>query len=489
MRRGFTLVEIMISVAMALVLITGIVAVFNVSANTISTGQATSGIMRSQRSAFSTLRTDFEGYVSDSTTGIAPSTEAPFLIIHAEKWLAFADLADQQADADTLPGTDDLDGDGAYTSAGEDVTAAGNQYHYNRRNHRLDVLGFFSKGLFRRQTGQTPPTTPVPPNPNETFVTDQSSVSAYIWLGHLQMPGNDGSYYYPTDSAVANDLNRHAHQWSLGRVVLPIAPKDPMTLRILDKTGTSQVFVEHEPARIMSPFSWDSFVGVQVDGEVRGNLIMSFRDSSGSERAFYDLADAPSTYRTSVANWITAVDPIDWWRKVLYADIANPPVGRFGASNSVPKPANSGHTSMTVPHFLPNCTQFIVEFAGDFCAQDAAGVPTAGTGPDGTVDFVIDSSGPEPVRSIRFYGLQRDLNVDGTPEVVPVSVFHPTQPNLAIFERVVSADVYSCVWGTDAFDTLPIAIKPTLIRVTVQIVDKNGKLPDGLTQEFIFRVR
>jgi len=503
-RRGFTLTEIMISLALALILIIGINQVFSISATTISTGAGQLEMMRGHRAAFSTMRTDFEGFQSDASTGIVPTTETSFLLIHNEKRLAYRDQQDDDLDPNAID-TVDLNEDGVITPSvvvgpdtiwtGEDVSVAtGNQYVYNRRNHRTDVIGFFSKGSFRRQTGQVPPG-----GGDEYFVTDQGSDRAYIWYGHLRVANNIGSglptLYHPAEADASatdrNDNNRYARQWALGRVVLPMIPKNPITARILDSNNVSQIYIDQEAGRSMSPFSWDSLVGSPPDTDARGTLQAAYFTSAGAQLAFYDLADAEiSAHRAAVVGWSAGT----WWQNVLYENLTGLPVGRFAADRYVGRPANSGHTSMTVPFFVDGCTQFFVEFAGDFVDQSATGTITnAAQGTDG-IDFYVPSTG---IRGIRWYGLQRDVDGNGistagtSPDVAPVQVFGATPRT---FERSVTANEYSCVWGPviGEFENPAAAAphnRPILVRITIQVVDKNARVPDGLTQEYIFKVK
>jgi len=62
---------------------------------------------------------------------------------------------------------------------------------------------------------------------------------------------------------------------------------------------------------------------------------------------------------------------------------------------------------------VPGCTQFIVEFAGDYVAQDGTTGITKGNYPDGNIDYRVDDS--SGLKSIRWYGLPRD--VDGSGQV------------------------------------------------------------------------
>jgi hypothetical protein len=98
-----------------------------------------------------------------------------------------------------------------------------------------------------------------------------------------------------------------------------------------------------------------------------------------------------------------------------------------------------------MPVLLQNCSQFAVEFAGDYLTQDndqyfPPGTPNANQpnpdwgrikriGPDGVVDYVVDHSAVTASNynvssKIRWYGLPRDTNGDrrSFPAMLPIPV-------------------------------------------------------------------
>jgi hypothetical protein len=128
-------------------------------------------------------------------------------------------------------------------------------------------------------------------------------------------------------------------------------------------------------------------------------------------------------------------------------------ITRFHCMPTITRPIDEKQLSMTAPYFLGHCTQFIVEYAGDFLNQqeydpgnpdplikiappgavigaasyidskDSNDPPTIYTGQtDGKIDYIVDTSADlndppnDPtkwVRRIRWYGLPRDVNGDG----------------------------------------------------------------------------
>ena len=97
-------------------------------------------------------------------------------------------------------------------------------------------------------------------------------------------------------------------------------------------------------------------------------------------------------------------------------------------------PINSKSVSQRQNLLADSCSQFIVEFAGDFVTQDNLGTPdyTRPPQPDGVLDFYVDASG---LRHTRFYGLPRDVDGDrsipgyndvrriNSPDIIPVADF------------------------------------------------------------------
>src|SRR4051794_3120638 len=65
-RGGFTLIEVMISVALVLLLTYGVAQVFKMSSETIGAQTAIGGMVRDHRAAVNTLTEDFRNCVNDS---------------------------------------------------------------------------------------------------------------------------------------------------------------------------------------------------------------------------------------------------------------------------------------------------------------------------------------------------------------------------------------------------------------------------------------
>ena len=195
---GFTLIELMVSIALVLILILGINQVFKIASDTVNVGQAMSGAAREDRGIQGTMYPDVQNMVL---------ADAPFFIIRSRVQPAFRSRADEQADRDGDPYTIDVDGnnkEGEANIPGEKIGAL----TYTSRNHRLDRLMFFSNYHYRRQTGATP----------TQLISDMSSNEAYIWYGHLSLGRNNPKvpldFFQPGEAdrspTVKNDNNRYA---------------------------------------------------------------------------------------------------------------------------------------------------------------------------------------------------------------------------------------------------------------------------------------
>jgi len=136
-----------------------------------------------------------------------------------------------------------------------------------------------------------------------------------------------------------------------------------------------------------------------------------------------------------------------WWQPVVYRQRPalppiNSPVVRFDCNPRIAKPITSESMAKMMPVLLNNCSQFAVEYAGDFITQDNDqyvlqngvlvqnenwGNATA-LGPDGVIDYVVDhskvtSNDYNVGASTRWYGLPRDTakapsEINGGPPVI-----------------------------------------------------------------------
>ena len=186
--------------------------------------------------------------------------------------------------------------------------------------------------------------------------------------------------------------------------------------------------------------------------------------------------------------------------------------------------------------FLANCSQFAVEYAGDFVTQvkaDPYGATpaerqppdegrVASNEPDDVLDFV---KAPDGAVNVRWYGLPRDANGDGRIEggggrgqsnrltdVVPLrdvrrtaSVRKTGERDEAPFERMTDEKgrqrlpfpaggdyagsmpegaTYVVAWGPDTAGSP----RPLMLRIVFALDDPSGRLSEAQTYEYVVRL-
>src|SRR5262245_24209037 len=94
LRLAFTLVELMISIALMLVLMLGVNYIFSSVGKATGAGQAMSRITREAQSTQAVMSRDF---------GAADMRNAPFVILRSRRVAAFRDQQDRLNDSDYVP--------------------------------------------------------------------------------------------------------------------------------------------------------------------------------------------------------------------------------------------------------------------------------------------------------------------------------------------------------------------------------------------------
>jgi hypothetical protein len=207
------------------------------------------------------------------------------------------------------------------------------------------------------------------------------------------------------------------------------------------------------------------------------------------------------------------------------------------------RPLRADTMAQTVPVFVRGCTQFIVEYAGDYLDQSGdpnnGGFTPADTAfskppkTDGVIDYVLVNG----ARRTRWYGAPRNIDFSddkpGQPmirgtgrsglmlDVVPLrdvlgSVGIKVDPQTFI-ERdidnrlqpqanyaaiagnpprtgnmtstVIGTDLkeYVAAWGPDQLGR-GSAYRPRLLRITVVVDDPGGRMSEGQTYEYVFKL-
>lgn len=524
---AFTLTELLISIAVALIMILGVNQIFKSTAATVGAGQAISSGVRDARVVQNALQDDFNKFASD----------AGILVIRTEQRYAFRNATDKLGDSDGKPFTLDLAGGANVSIPPQKV---------NNRSHRLDRIGFFTRGAYSRQTALDNS------NANNTsFASPMTSSEAWVWYGHLAIPSqwlinpqqNTLDLYNPGDDKSGNTNNFYASDWVLGRVATLLAP-----------------------GNLPSPVQSDPW----LDGDPRFTSLdpLICNKTQTSDHSYFRLCDCPiDVAHTSIRDYIQKIannSNIDWYNPIIGFDPTQigkeDRSGEYWHAGSPYIPSMPSGQHRILPLFSDyasfcmtrGCSQFIVEYAGNYLhQQNDPGQPNygqiTGDGPDPDprhkVDFIVerDAVGKiiAPAR-VRWYGFPRDTNGDGrinyldvlplrdmrltkSPEVferipstaanplagpnspaIPSSVnaFPPAPPSpgapdqpkfdymgMPLFFGYVPPltsvpPAYVCAWDATMIDKLP-----KMIRITIAIDDPNGRLADPQVFEYVFNLQ
>ena len=476
---GFTLVELLVTVAIVAVLMAGIASVFGIASETIKVAQSVSKNTRGIRALQTTLEGDLANYAPD----------AP-LVIRSARTAAFRNAADEQADRDYQQfktsahstrdrriRTANLDND--FTNG---VGGLGDEFFYPRflygeRNFRLDRLTFFMRGDFRRQTGN-------PGNPG-ALVSDFTADQALVAYGHLRQPnlgavagdslddytagsnpdpghGKFDTANVPDDRNIvngrANNNNFYASDWILGRARWLMAEPEPVSsgeLRVLSD-NRSLTDAQRVQTYYGRPFT---VIDNSIANRDKSKLfpLQSVADTFMSDPNFpadglnvysaFDGGDSDPFIRPDEDSLVNATRddlmPIQTGRyDVIGASIET--IGRDlerhvrlqpVAGNGTPiwwfthfmnfrvqgypqpaRPLDARSFARTVPVMLESASHYAVEFAGDFLTQ--YNVPTDTT-----------STAASPL----VYGDVTNLEPDGVLDYVVADVGGPTQTKYTRF--------------------------------------------------------
>ena len=553
---AFTIIEVLISIAIALLLILGINQVFSIAQQTSGAGTTALGQVESARAAQAILQGDF----NNAVTG----PDSPGIVIVSEPVYAYRNRQDLLSNRSTAANAVQFINDpvNANNSTGiqQSLTAT------NSRVHRIDRIMFFTRGTMPRQTADSP-----------GFVSSTAWLESFVWYGHLALPRNyqysaqysgpkpnlppngysGGDFRNPGDLppgqnwTAYNPNNYFASDWVLGRVPIVLVPfatpnstgtaemtmaapnvgSTPLTIMALNNTLPAQAFQETPQGQLQASAPVWPLYSSRYD--------MAFTSIDGMRNALSNILTSN-----------TPNNPFAWWQHLsgVFVPISlgqYPPDIRYEADPTPlhppqPPPASptqlaqwaSAAAARQAPMFLRGCSQFIVEFAGDFVTQDnnpgPPGAPNPNFGrplsaqPDGEIDFMVTTlSTGEKVKRIRWYGFPRDVgspltpnapqpagapdgHIDWQDDVVPVrdllAVINPNNQPYP-FERWVNTTLrqrndyfppgqvqvgsqYICAWGWDT----PNVPKPKMIRITIALDDPSGRLNGEQYFEYVFNL-
>jgi type II secretory pathway pseudopilin PulG len=528
-RPAFTLVELMISIALALMLIYGIAQVFKMSGDTIGAQQALSSSVRDQRAASPTFIEDFRNSVPDSPLFLISNRIAYGYDGAGTGFKAGWKDAEEERDGSNPDPTVQAEING---SAVPNTPITGG----TDRTPRLDRLAFFTRNLYRRQTAE-----------DDQMFSAIAGTEAYVWYGHVALPGGPTGWRQPQQ--------QYGSERVLGRVAILMKDRDT-ALAATDRTLPMTTVA----GDTLAPLSYTSGA-YQSYRDVGLSSIDEWRASANF--AYGNTVATPGEFSTS------------WFRPMEDPDPATGKYWRAWCQPTVTRPITQQKLSQTAPFFVGNCTQFIVEYAGDFLDQregDATdpvpgrvvdakkkkrpgtGVPTKKEEIEGDsevnrlldrsqIDYVIDTSADpadppnDPtkwVRRVRWYGLPRDVSGDGLitiNDVLPLSdvmayydvkmnngdrAIAPWEADLPMADTSTNAGgtkqglltttlkngaipprtkepnwqqdysqakpgseagfLYTCAWHNDA---------PLMIRITMKVDDPTGKLKGGQWYQYI----
>jgi prepilin-type N-terminal cleavage/methylation domain-containing protein len=497
--RAFTLIEVLISLAIAMILILGISQIFSMAQRTTGAGTQVLTAAETNRGIQAMLQSDVQS--------IDDGSDAPGMAIISYPAATFRNRVDQEQDVDGVATTINNPANPALS------ISAGVSNQISDRIHRVDVLCFFARGRYARRTGQAP-SSPTKFDP-QCLVSPTTTREAFIWYGHLALPDNltlskwsatapqTGTFMAPGQGTLAtNPNNFFASDWILGRQVILLSPP-PVS-------GT-----------------WENhFMGLSLKKPIDPLLIGATTINSEAQSSDdfiplfasrYDLADATiATY----TQFITANNYMNWWQgctgvvmpgsritnQVRYA--GNPFIQKPGPSGPNPMQTLGAAVAQASPIFVRGCTQFIVEFAGDYLDQTQT---PAVAGHDGQIDYTID-----PVTNahlIRWYGFPRDTTGTGTVNpthgVLPLSTVLGSSTPVE-FERAVPPNTappwvnntqtsaqgnglpgtyalpYVCAW--DQFSDKYGIPRPKMLRITVGVDEPTGHLNTQQLFEYIINL-
>jgi type II secretory pathway pseudopilin PulG len=464
---AFTLVELMLSLAMVLILIVGINFVFRSATDAVGAGNALNNINSDSQATQPMLFDDLRNV----------SKNPPCFIISSQLVTQFGNTDDAKTSSDPTVIVTDNAGSTVKIANGASPSFLSPAI-LNSRNHRADLLKFFAHALYHRRSG-----------PVGTYYALDSSNDAFIEYGHAALPSNDLSQFYGpsslpnTISGVYNGaqvtgvprIGAYASDWVLARRVTLL--KDPSTL-----TTVGDYYYPIDPAGTPTGIDNSTSFGADMSplsyGTPDNNPTAASQTQFQSSR--YDLAGiTPEQWDRRIANAILNYQTAGstgaslWWNSLLYTLPFNQPAANPTAINyqslpsqpyvlqyltgvpgyicniphsgtttgvvapppayadpglwynrpqcnpTIQTPVTSASLAEMAPYFLQHCSQFIVEYAGDYMQQDQYGNMT-NLGPDGQIDFYLDANGN---KHIRWYGMPRSStgvpHLDGPPGATP----------------------------------------------------------------------
>jgi len=486
---AFTLTELLVAIALLAIIMVAVTTIFRTAGQTVAMGIAITDANRAIAAAGQQFHQDIIGYsdtdpyVDGSGLWTAnetdPSYAPPFLFLRN-----FTQNSYRDQNALTANTTEAF---------------------------RLDSIGFFTRGAFKRQTGS-----------NQLIDLMPVFTRAYVWYGHLRLTDGNGLNprppgYVNTNWQVDNPTNYFASQWILGRraVLLgDVIPTGSQQGHIVDYLGQQVHFYgrDWDPAGTQAGenYQWDptrltplssaaqatlydqsGYIATEKFTESRYDLVGLNR-----EQTWGDYRDLVQTYQTRFQAGNPLYSP-SWVERYFTTRHVGSPTEAIDIDWAQSTIANNKANFQTlaalaVPILLRNCTSFTVEFAGDYVDQDAAGNVKSGSNANFDVtdpatwhlDGVIDYDVVNGRQQIRWYGLGNTVQSKrGCTNPMP-------------FELLSNATTYTCGWTRDMLClplTTPVtpqpSLAPRLLRLTVNVTDPQGRIVEDMTRQFVLPVK
>ncbi len=446
----------MLSLAMVLLLIIGINYVFRSATDAVSAGQALNAINDDAQATGPMLFNDLKNV----------SKNPPCFIIASQLVTQFLNSDDAKTSSDpTVIVTDNVGttiniGNTTLGSASGHLSAA----ILNSRNHQHDLLMFFAHGNYHRRSGNNGTYTGSESSDDAFIEIGGAALPANDlsnFYGPSSLPNTASGLFNGTTVTGVPRVGAYASDWVLARKVTLLLDGSGIAPNLITANDVYYPTASAAPKDFngatyganMTPLSYNT-----PDSNSTATAQTQFQSSR------YDLAGVtPDQYERIIANailtWQTAgyvsspvASPASlWWNPLVYSTALvqpTPTAPQYAAlsapyqtppyvvayNNAVPgytgftainpanpstdpglwlnrpqcnpliqSPLSSASLAEMAPFFLQHCSQFIVEYAGDYMQQDVNGNMT-GLGPDGQIDFYLDANGN---KHIRWYGMPR----------------------------------------------------------------------------------
>ena len=462
---AFTLIELMLSLTLALLLMLGVSQVFRATGLAVGAGNALTEETRNARVASAQLL--------DDLNRVSPDGPAFFISSKlVANYLSQADFASNNYSI-SPPAGPLLD------------RPSGNRIVpplLGSRVHRVDLLSFFATGQFTRRTA------------DDGKIGDATTASdAFITIGHAAMPnipaiealpnnqppppqsfnGPQNLTFLPPSgnfsnpSGIAQQLGFFASDWVLAHSAILL--KDPRAIPNNTSLALARQSAANEPPAFpnqnLTPLGYDSPVSSLTGGTPPAWKIEDSRTDLAAATLDNVRSYFAQAYWSDVFN-ATSNPVAPWWSPACVASASAPSYGSTPSQRVQPlsssgptvpdlarprintlfqRPLDAAAIARMSPYFLAHVSQFVVEYAGDYLQQDG-GANLTGLGPDGTIDFYIDASGN---RQIRWYGLPRQVGSIGTTSIIgvnPVAIVGGTSVPTSQYVDVIPLRDFVVLW-------------------------------------------